>query len=789
MTRANTEQLKYTPWFAKAGAACSIVPISRFVNERIFALKGGGYGCLFSLTGIDEEGLTDQELEAEMRTIEGALRGLPEGACLYQYTCVMSGFDLPRKEHYANPITQVFVDDRSSFLEKTAGFRRIDLHWCLTLEPPKANAFACKPNEHAADTTRMLADLEKTAALLEGHLGSALGLKLLEKNAVYQLFSYLFNLEEWVSQDTLSADDGVDRQIVKSPVAWHSDHLTIGRRYVQMFSLKTTPEASRPCLFSGLMTLDCDSILCSTWRPKSTTAARSEIDAQEKFISFFKVGVLTRVMSGRDTASLETGAGARAANTQVDDLGEVIRSLDKKAQGEYSLRLLVAARSVDELRGIAPAVHRVFVDARAQAMEETLGNLSAFYAMFPGNHKFNVFPMWLAEDHHARLSSIFAPNLGHPYSEDLDNEYLNVFETRTRTPFFQDAYVDGVRVMLILGPTGTGKSVNGNIAIAHEQKYGGFTYIFDIGGSYESVVELYGGRVNRIGKDGPRVNPFALEPTESNITFLYSFVKLLLVNGGAELEPEDDDVIHKAVLDMYLLDAENRRLSNLFLPKKLDRYLSKWVGNGVYHAVFDNAEDSLSLSRLQCFDFQGVNNEQYADLIEPVMVWLLRRINDVLYNPANLGVPKHILIEEIFSSMKNKQLLDGALASIKTVRKNLGGVTMIGQSAEDLGANADSIVNSCTSFLFLKDATFNRKRYAELFKMNEQQLALFESLQDREGLYMRRDGLTKVVKLNLDSRSYAVFSTKPKDRVRRSKLIARYGLAEGIARFAQGETE
>jgi type IV secretion system protein VirB4 len=494
-------------------------------------------------------------------------------------------------------------------------------------------------------------------------------------------------------------------------------------------------------------------------------------------------------MSGHDTASLETGAGARAANTQVDDLGEVIRSLDKKAQGEYSLRLLVAARNVDELRGIAPAVHRIFVDARAQVMEETLGNLSAFYALFPGNQKFNVFPMWLAEDHHARLSSIFAPNLGHPYSEDLDNEYLNIFETRTRTPFFQDAYVDGVRVMLILGPTGTGKSVNGNIAIAHEQKYGGFTYIFDIGGSYESVVELYGGRVDRIGKDGPRVNPFALEPTESNVTFLYSFVKLLLMNGGAELEPEDDDVIHKAVRDMYLLDQENRRLSNLFLPKKLDRYLSKWVGNGVYHAVFDNVEDSLSLSRLQCFDFQGVNNEQYADLIEPVMVWLLRRINDVLYNPANLGVPKHILIEEIFSSMKNKQLLDGALASIKTVRKNLGGVTMIGQSAEDLGANADSIVNSCTSFLFLKDATFNRKRYAELFKMNEQQLALFESLQDREGLYMRRDGLTKVIKLNLDSRSYAVFSTKPKDRVRRAKLISKYGLAEGIARFAQGDTE
>lgn len=787
MTRANTEQTKLVPWFAKAGAACSIIPIARFVSDHSFTLKGGGYGCLFALAGIDEEGLTDQELEARMRSVEGALHGLPEGSCLYQYVRVMSGFELPRQKRYRSPMTQVFAGDRIEHLEKTAGFRRIDLHWCLTLEPPKIRAFEQKPKEHTASTSRMLADLEKTATILVGHLGSSFGLRLLDKTAAFRFFSYLFNLQEWAAAGELRGDEGIDRQIVRNTVAWHSDHLRVGKRHVQMFSLKTTPEASRPCLFSGLLSLDCDSILCSTWRPKSTTAARSEIDAQEKFISFFKVGVLTRVMSGRDFASLETGAGARAANSSVDDLSDVIRSLDKKGQGEYSLRLLLAADGADRLRDTIPVVHRIFVDARAQVIEETLGNLSAFYAMFPGNAKFNVFPLWLSEEHHARLSSVFAPHLGHPRSEDLDAEYLNIFETRTRTPFFQDVYVDGVRVMLILGPTGTGKSVHGNQLIALEQKYGGFSYIFDIGGSYESVVELYGGRVDRIGKDGPRVNPFALEPTESNLKFLYSFVRLLLANGGAELEPEDDDVIHKAVQDMYLLDRENRRLSNLYLPKKLDRYLSKWVRDGVYHAIFDNVEDSLSLSRLQCFDFQGVNNEQYADLVEPLMIWLLRRINDVLYDPANLGVPKHILIEEIFSSMKNRQLLEGALASIKTVRKNLGGVTLIGQSAEDLGGNADSIVNSCTSFLFLKDATFNRKRYAELFKMNEQQIALFESLQDREALYIRRDGLTKVVILNLDSRSYATFSTKPRDRVRRSKLIAKYGLTEGIERFAQGE--
>ena len=130
MTHANTEQAKSVPWFAKAGAACSIVPIARFVSDHIFALKGGGYGCLFQLSGLDEERLTDQELESQLRMIEGALRGLPEGACLTQYTRVRSGFELPRDSQYPNPVTKVFVEDRLSFLEASAAFRRTRAATC-----------------------------------------------------------------------------------------------------------------------------------------------------------------------------------------------------------------------------------------------------------------------------------------------------------------------------------------------------------------------------------------------------------------------------------------------------------------------------------------------------------------------------------------------------------------------------------------------------------------------------------------------------------------------------------
>ncbi len=201
--------------------------------------------------------------------IEGALRGLPEGAASISTRECARAFDLPRQTRYANPVTHVFVEERLDFLEQTAGFRRIDLHWCLTIEPSQVKAFERKPEENAAQTSRMLAESAEDGDACSRESQQLHRAELLDKQSAFQFFSYLFNLEDWADAASSAADTGVDRQIVQSPVSWESDHLRIGRRFVQMYSLKTTPEASRPCLFADLLTLDCDSILCSTWRPKS----------------------------------------------------------------------------------------------------------------------------------------------------------------------------------------------------------------------------------------------------------------------------------------------------------------------------------------------------------------------------------------------------------------------------------------------------------------------------------------------------------------------------------------
>lgn len=209
MTRVNPEQTRLMPWYAKAGAASSIVPLSRWVGPNIFALKTGGYGVVASLTGMDEESLSDQEIESRTRAVLGALRGLPEGSCLYQYSRVLSGYEIPRKPTYGDPVLDSFVDDRLEFLNANAGFRRIDLHWVLTIEPDQKNPLDRKPKDAAAANTRRLATLRKTASILETQLASVIGLRVLNKAEAFPFFSYLFNLEPWADHAKLKGDSGL----------------------------------------------------------------------------------------------------------------------------------------------------------------------------------------------------------------------------------------------------------------------------------------------------------------------------------------------------------------------------------------------------------------------------------------------------------------------------------------------------------------------------------------------------------------------------------------------------
>jgi type IV secretory pathway VirB4 component len=325
---------------------------------------------------------------------------------------------------------------------------------------------------------------------------------------------------------------------------------------------------------------------------------------------------------------------------------------------------------------------------------------------------------------------------------------------------------------IVVSESRRGKSFLLNFLVDCEAKYGGFISIFDIGGSCVETAIKNGGTITRCGPNGPRQNPFDVD-TERNRQFAYNLVKKLLINGGAEIGPEEDAEIHARIGFLFGMERCHRRLKHLILPATLQPYLNKWIEGGVYGRLFDNVEDELSLSHMNNFEFEDME-EGTSDLTGALLYSLRFRLRSVTHADSNLGVPKLEVYDELFRHLQQEEMADQIVATGNTAAKHLGGIILATQSAKALGKYANLIRTNCPDAWFL-GGSFDRQQYIDLFELNEQQLALIPTLQRGESLLVRKDDFAKVLKLDVDERSKWHYTTHPKDRQRRAEYIAKYG--------------
>src|SRR5262249_8772386 len=143
----------------------------------------------------------------------------------------------------------------------------------------------------------------------------------------------------------------------------------------------------RPNLFGALCHLNVDSIICASWAPASRQQVEKRVSQIEGFSGLFRNKVLQFAANLRNPENLEKTAGARAAEKGTDHLAEILGSIDNDGHqfGTYALTVLLHSASEADLANAAPSVHRVLAEAQAPHIEETIGNLAAYYALLPGN--------------------------------------------------------------------------------------------------------------------------------------------------------------------------------------------------------------------------------------------------------------------------------------------------------------------------------------------------------------------------------------------------------------------
>jgi type IV secretion system protein VirB4 len=777
-------------WFSSAGSASDLISIQRMVDERIFSTEEGGYGASFRLRGVDPECLNAQDLEAISAQVLQVQRQLPEDFSLYQIVLKHRGFDLqPSSRAGQGNVVGETQRARHSFLTGCA-MTSIELYWTIYANPPKSRK-RVKPEAFSKANATLLRRLRSSLSILRSNLDSVVALQQLDGDGIAGLYSYIANLDPLLMRKRLTSKHNIATQLTGSSLTWKEDSLQIGQRHAMLFSLLRRPSSTRPNLFGDLLRLDADLVLVLESRRRSPVQTRKAVTDHQTFVDLFRHSLLTLVAHRGKSGDILKSAQTVAADKGVDNLGGIIDDIDNAGLNycQFSLIGMLHSRNKAELEDQMAQVHRVFGRSEASALEEGLGTLSAFCALGPGatrfGQRFNVRTWWLREDHLANLSPIYAPHLGEAKSEMLEDEALATFETRDGTPFYFDPYHNGRRGMLVFGSPGRGKSFLLNFLVDNETKYGGFIYIFDIGGSYESTILKHDGKIVRFGLEGPRLNPFSLDNTKPNREFVFRLVRLLLVKGGAKLTPQQESDVKERVDGMFELSPAVRRLRHLLLPPELQPYLDKWVGDGMYGQVFDNLHDELTLSRRVAFEFEDIDSEQ-SDLMEPLLFWIKWRIAAVTHSAANLSVPKVEIYDEVWKHMQDPQMLAMILNSSKTARKHLGGIVLATHLADDLGTHTQLIRNACADTVFLGGA-FDRAQYAELFSLSAKPLDLIASLQRGESL-LARSGYAKVLRLNVDAESAWHYTTRPLDRARRAKAVQEFGREHAFRELVAAES-
>jgi type IV secretion/conjugal transfer VirB4 family ATPase len=761
--------------YAETGALNALVNVHAAVDDHTFLTKAGGLVAFLRLSGADAECMEPLEMDQLARRFGSAVRLFDERFRIYQYLIKGEYGPIP-----ASPLGDVeaarATRERIATLE-THGLYRIEVRFAIVYEEwrsPVARLGRLQRwiHEPAAAFREMLSSL-RTIDLLEtdlirarqelhnrlrnfiAQLNDFLHVEILDKRAAFHFLRGLLNYTPYKNEGVdLVYDSYVDFQACGSVLECHRDHLRLDDECVQMLTLKDPPSLTYAHLFKGLQELPGRFIAVTEWKRAGHRQVRRLIQSKRRHHHNSKASLLNYI--GPSQGSSKDMLIDDSAAAMVSELGASLEEIEVKGAflGEFSLSVILHDRDRESLRHAVSECYKVFSSVGAQATEEQYNLLNAFLAVLPGNHHFNLRRLWITDTSYADLSFLFVPHLGEIRNAHLGTEYLSLFETNQRTPYFFNLHYGDVAHMLMLGATGSGKSYSVSFLLTHLQKFHPFTYVFDLGSSYRDVTQRFGGAYVQFGSQdaAPTINPFSLPLSSENLQFLCSLVRVLAESGGAAVTAADERDIFEQIQNLYEVEPQQRRLMTLanILSRPLSEALRRWVHGGQYGTVFDNVQDTLTFARFQTFDFEGM--DQAPPLLEPLLFYVLHRAQATITDEGAAATFKVFVIDEAWRFLRNPVIRNYVREAVKTWRKKNAGVILATQSGDDLFHSElfPVIAESCPTQFFLSNPGMDAAAYREAFHLTEVEAQTIATLIPKRQFLLKRPNLSKVLNLDLE---------------------------------------
>ena len=178
---------------------------------------------------------------------------------------------------------------------------------------------------------------------------------------------------------------------------------------------------------------------------------------------------------------------------------------------------------------------------------------------------------------------------------------------------------------------------------------------------------------------------------------------------------------------------------------------------------------------------------QYPEILEPLLFYILHRANAVIRDKAISSVFKAFFIDEAWVFLRNPSIQKYVIEALKTWRKHNAAMMLSTQSLDELRRSdlLDVILESCVTKIFLANPDMDRELYRRHFHLNEQEVELIAGLVPKQQFLLKTPELAKVANLTVDRKSYWLYTNDPYDNQKRQEAFEKYGFDEGLEMLAE----
>jgi type IV secretion system protein VirB4 len=575
----------------------------------------------------------------------------------------------------------------------------------------------------------------------------------------------------------------LDSILVDAPLSGGLEPM-LADRHLRTVTIQGFPNLTRPGILDALNHLGFAYRWVTRFIPLDKTEAnrtltrlRRQWFAKRKSIT----ALLREVLYNEPTPLLDSDA-----DNKVADADAALQALgsDQVAFGYLTATITVA----DEDRSAADekvrAIERVINGAGFTTIRESINAVEAWLSSLPGHVYANVrqpIVHTLNVAHLVPLSSVWA---GPAQNVHLNGPALFQAETSGSTPFRFSTHVGDVGHLLIVGPTGAGKSVLLALMALQFRRYpGAQVYIFDKGNSARAAVLAMGGAHHRLGADGSLAfQPLSRIDDPGERSWAAEWIGTLLAHEKVTVTPEVKDAVWSALGNLASAPKEERTLTGLAVllqSNALKAALMPYTLEGPFGRLLDAAEDTLALSAVQCFETETLMHE--AGAILPVLTYLFHRLEERFNGPPTL-----LILDEAWVYLDNPLFAARIREWLKVLRKKNVAVVFATQSLADIAEStiAPAIIESCPQRIFLPNdrAVEPQARTAyERFGLNDRQIELISRAMPKRQYYLQSRRGNRLFELALGPIALAFCGTSSADD---QALIDRLLASDRGRRFA-----